>query len=531
MVLYHCRHSAVSFVSSLDVTLPYVLLVEILHQFKAHRSIGTSMSTMQKPLKTERTHEENQERYAIRLSVSSFDLQVLTCHDRAYIAASRRSDRSLEARLESARRASEIHKKRTGRALRVTEQDVLNEEMYEEEDDDIPFAYRRMTAHMQIDNPEFHRKFQAYMATQVESRRQLSQAVMNSYQQNPGLYGQGPGQAPSPFMGSSNMMQMPSPSWQQTGGMPPQMFSRASPVNTMRPSPYPGSNGMSQDMRPGSHGRSMSIANPQNIHMQQRRPTPVSFTSHTANNSPVMPKKEGMSPASTSSGGKKSPPLFHAGNKRKRDDEVISPTASKDFASNNIPTPKQAPTPPQQTPHQRHYSYGGPYSAGAEPQHNWSNVFAPLDPTLPANTQDILGDNPHFDFSDPTMAMMMPPQQQQHQQPFSYSYNPNGKPKSSSSSPMTSHANSGGLNQTLLSLDTNPGPKYDPSLPSAGTDYLDSASLDPTYNFGNFGTDLFGPSSGFNSGTATPGDNGWMDNYLQDNSFVDETGDTPAMLA
>lgn len=45
---------------------------------------------------------------------------------RAYIAASRRFDRGLEARLESARRASEIHKERTGKPLRVTEDDVLN---------------------------------------------------------------------------------------------------------------------------------------------------------------------------------------------------------------------------------------------------------------------------------------------------------------------------------------------------------------------------------------------------------------------
>lgn len=75
-------------------------------------------------MKTERTHEENQER--------------------AYIAASRRSDRSLEARVESARRASEIHKKRTGKAFRITEQDVMNEEMYEEEDDDLSArAYAR----------------------------------------------------------------------------------------------------------------------------------------------------------------------------------------------------------------------------------------------------------------------------------------------------------------------------------------------------------------------------------------------------
>lgn len=460
---------------------------------------------------------------------------------RAYIAASRRSDRSLEARLESARRASEIHKKRTGRALRVTEQDVLNEEMYEEEDDDLPFAYRRMTAHMQIDDPEFHRKFQAYMATQMESRRMLSQVAMNSRQQNPGLYGQGQGQGQgqvqgaNPFMGANSMMQMPGPNWQQGGGMPPQMFNRASPVNSIqRPSPYPSSNGTSQNnMRPASHGRSMSIANPQNI-KQEQRPTPVPFTSRTASNSPVMARKESTSPSS--SHGKKSPPLFHAGSKRKRDDDLISPTAQKDFASNNMPSSRRQSSPQ----HQRHYSYGGPYSAGADgqnPQQVWSNPLAPFDPTLPANAQDILSDSPALDFSDPTMAMMMPPSSshygtQQHphhqqQQPFSYSYNPNGsKPKS-----QQSNSNTTGLNQTLLSLDTNQEPqqqqqKFDASaLPSAGTDYLDSAALDPSYNFGSFGQDLFGPNSGFNSGTVTPGDNGWMDNYLQDTGFGDESAD------
>ncbi|GBC07713.1 hypothetical protein RclHR1_07640011 [Rhizophagus clarus] len=62
----------------------------------------------------ERTHEENQER--------------------AYIAASHRGDRSMEARIESARKASDIHKKRTGKALRITAEDVRNEEMYQEID-------------------------------------------------------------------------------------------------------------------------------------------------------------------------------------------------------------------------------------------------------------------------------------------------------------------------------------------------------------------------------------------------------------
>ncbi|KAK1757254.1 hypothetical protein QBC47DRAFT_378743 [Echria macrotheca] len=73
-------------------------------------------SLVERPIKkNERSHEENQER--------------------AYIAASRRSDRSLEARIQSAMQASEIHKKRTGKGLKITPEIVEREEMYEEEED------------------------------------------------------------------------------------------------------------------------------------------------------------------------------------------------------------------------------------------------------------------------------------------------------------------------------------------------------------------------------------------------------------
>ncbi|EEP77111.1 predicted protein [Uncinocarpus reesii 1704] len=67
--------------------------------------------------KTERSTGENQER--------------------AFIAASRRLDRSLEARFESAQKASTCHKIRTGRGLRITREAVKNEEMYEEEEDNF----------------------------------------------------------------------------------------------------------------------------------------------------------------------------------------------------------------------------------------------------------------------------------------------------------------------------------------------------------------------------------------------------------
>ncbi|KAF5582985.1 hypothetical protein FPCIR_9219 [Fusarium pseudocircinatum] len=104
--------------------------------------------------KTERSHEENQER--------------------AYIAASRRADRSLEARVQSAKMASEIHKKRTGKAFRITEEIVMKEEMYEEEDDEFPRSYRILRQSMQTDNPAFNARVDAYLVNRVAMSQMIS---------------------------------------------------------------------------------------------------------------------------------------------------------------------------------------------------------------------------------------------------------------------------------------------------------------------------------------------------------------------
>ncbi|KAK0384437.1 hypothetical protein NLU13_8523 [Sarocladium strictum] len=97
--------------------------------------------------KSERSHEENQER--------------------AYIAASRRADRSIEARVQSARMASEIHKKRTGKSFRITEDIVIKEEMYEEEDDDFPRSYRLLGPHMQTGSAEMNSRLEAFLTNKI----------------------------------------------------------------------------------------------------------------------------------------------------------------------------------------------------------------------------------------------------------------------------------------------------------------------------------------------------------------------------
>ncbi|OBT83749.1 hypothetical protein VE02_07180 [Pseudogymnoascus sp. 03VT05] len=141
-----------------------------------------------KAIKTERTHEENQER--------------------AYIAASRRSDRSLEARVESARRASEIHKRRTGRSLRVSEEDVINEEMYEEEEDDLPHHYRYLNAHLHNQSTDLSRhELSNILTNNVQFRSAVEVALRDSYaSQAVTQAAQHVGQIPSSYPNVASMM-------------------------------------------------------------------------------------------------------------------------------------------------------------------------------------------------------------------------------------------------------------------------------------------------------------------------------------
>nr|OQO32504.1 hypothetical protein B0A51_00913 [Rachicladosporium sp. CCFEE 5018] len=444
-----------------------------------------------KPVKTERTHEENQER--------------------AYIAASRRSDRSLEARIESARRASEIHKRRTGRSLRVTEADVINEEMYEEEDDDLPMQYRRLTAHLQTQNADFDRRLAAYLTNHVAMRSALGQAVSDAWQNN---QFNNISQLMNP-----NMMQMPmqgQTAQQQQHAfnnpmMPPQQQQQPQPQPSRSPtkyrqSPYPVNNG--QAMRPVLHSRSVSIATPKDQGFRLKLP-------QSAQNSPVdtlqlqdrrmsLPVQQGVpktpvsytGPTTSSNGG--------------------SPVMSRTNSQTNLATahalkqrsPQQGPaqqgSASSQQPSQA--AFPSPFNCGNGGFGNGN--FDPLSATLPMSTQQLLAGAP----ADLNLSsMFMPPQQQQtqynkpSQQPF-YSYNPNGKSKSSSSS-LPSYSNMPqqpiqGMNQTL-SIMMSP---FTPAGYGFGG-YRDSFTLDPFKDTG--------------SGQLTPGEGDWQG--LLNHSWVEQT--------
>lgn len=92
--------------------------------------------------------------------------------ERAYIAASRRTDRSIEARLQSARMASEIHRQRTGRPFLITEDIVASDGMYEEID-----THKRppvlLAPEMQTASIECNSRVEAYL----QHRRSMSSYV------------------------------------------------------------------------------------------------------------------------------------------------------------------------------------------------------------------------------------------------------------------------------------------------------------------------------------------------------------------
>lgn len=57
--------------------------------------------------------------------------------------------------------------------------------MYEEEDDDLPLQYRRLTAHLQTNSIDFNRRLAAYLTNQVAVRSAMEQMVNNPYNQPP----------------------------------------------------------------------------------------------------------------------------------------------------------------------------------------------------------------------------------------------------------------------------------------------------------------------------------------------------------
>ncbi|KAF2444346.1 hypothetical protein P171DRAFT_31326 [Karstenula rhodostoma CBS 690.94] len=396
--------------------------------------------TTAKPIKTERTHEENQER--------------------AYIAASRRSDRSLEARIESARRASEIHKKRTGRALRVTEQDVVNEEMYEEEDDDLPTQYQRLNAHLRTSSWLFNRKLHDYIATQHGVRNMFLNQQFPGHQLQP--YG-------PPFPPNTGQMPM-------MGGnmLPPHAFGAAIPDFAQPQQPYSPQGFQTQQQgyrhspynipqRAQPHQRSASIATPHA--MTDFAPVNQSGSNVTTprgemNRRLSLPQHALENPARQTSDGKARPTLSRSSTAQSIHRQSASPQRAPASTASNASSGHATPQLKSEQTSPTSFQFGSlPFGASQVLNMN------PLSMSLPPESQQLVGSA--LDPSDPRTSLFMSGSENL-PQPFAgtYTYNPNLSPKSSRP----------GISQTLapeqsMKLDTS-GDNASTTPPSAMSDHL-----------------------------------------------------------
>lgn len=344
--------------------------------------------------------------------LSPFQIHILTI-DRAYIAASRRSDRSLDARIESARRASEIHEQRTGRPLSVTKEDVLNEEMYEEVIP-LPTSHWHSVPSMQTGDADFDRKFLAYLGSHLATRGAHSQAVAPYWQGDLTTHDH-----QTPF---ANPSLPPTPFSQDVGQQPKQTaWSIDAQRNTMRPSkfrhtPYP-----------------LAIPNPDTSHYPQADLQAFQGPDFTQQyiNSPcdsplqVVPLEERL--MSSTAGSNTSSPLTSTG---------TSPTLPRLQSSDTLSTHSSNATPDNRYYHHRNPGTprGSSPTIGYPSQPSASQALtAPLSTRLPADCQGLFMQDPPEaipEFASPWGRSFDPGSQR-----YSYSYNPNGRPEIASHSP------------------------------------------------------------------------------------------------
>lgn len=352
----------------------------------------------------------------------SISIRLVLIQCSAYIAASRRSDRSLEARIESARRASEIHKKRTGRALRVTEQDVINEEMYEEEDDDLPTQYQRLNAHLHTTSVMFNKKLHDYIATQHGVRNMFMsqyqnaslqpQQYVNQYATNSASYPQGN-------------------NWLNPSMLPPQQF------NSSTTSP-----GFGQQMQPQSS--SPVVAQSQGFrqspyHIPQRSPHQRSASIQLSQApSPVYDASAPQAANDTITPGGDARRMSLPPHAFEHPQPTLSrtptshsihqqPTSPNTVASNASPKSDQA-TPQFQSEASTPASLT--FSPPTYAMHSQVLGPNPLSLSLPPESQQLIGSA--LDLNDPRTAMFMAGSDNL-PQPFAptYTYNPNNPSKPS----------------------------------------------------------------------------------------------------
>lgn len=332
--------------------------------------------------------------------------------------------------------------------------------MYEEEDDDLPMQYRRLTAHLQTGSADFNRRLSAYLTNHVAMRSALDQAITNSYaQQYPN----------APTFAHNQQTMYPSPF--AAPSMPPQQMTHPYGDGTYAMAPTPA-------YQQAHHVRAQSAtAAPDASRYSQSQPTssPVQTVSPVEHRRTSAPSKSASPPGSTT----RTPQLMQS-----RPSVPQSPSAYN--IKSEPQNPKNMHAPPQ--PSQRPQTFQ---------QASYYNNFGPLTTSLPSETQQLLG--PSLDPNDPLTAMFMAGSESM-PQPF-YCPAPVQKPRNF-------HPSYDGMSATLAPSALDMTPHHSAYTPSGSMSAPPSqvSFNDLDFNKGHFYSSGTSPHG---SGSATPGDGSW----------------------
>ena len=371
---------------------------------------------------------------------------------------------------------------------------MVNEEMYEEEDDDLPMQYRRLTAHLQTGSADFNRRLSAYLTNHVAMRSALDQAITNSYAQQ---YPNAPQFAhnqqtmyPSPFL-AHNMQQQQSPtSYVQ------------SPYMAQTP----------QSFRPGHHNRSASAAGTQDT---SGHPQPTTTQSSPIDPSASAELRRTSMPSKMPS--KSVSPVTSRTPQPLQSRPTLPPKTSSFLNTQPIPAYNNG---KQESPPNQQMRAPPQPLVNQQPTTNMFGFqdFSPFSTALPTESQMLLGSA--LDPNDPLTSMMMAGSDGMPQPNYL-----NPAPPSLSKQ-RNFHPSYDGMSATLApsALDMSPAsgmfgaqpPTTSASLGKPGFQLaFDNGFPDYSKGQGMFG----GPTSSNGSGTATPGLDGTWEAFINDNSW------------
>ena len=352
--------------------------------------------------------------------------------------------------------------------------------MYEEEDDDLPMGYRRLTAHLQTGSADFNRRLAAYLTNHVAMRSALDQAIHPYGYPNPAQIAPGqPSMFPSPLM-AQGIAYSPQ---QQTPTSP-----RTPHPYRQTPYPVPGTPGFRPSHQP-VHNRSASMSLPQSM--------PNGSQSYTNNPveqpSPTNPRRMSM-PASSA---------VDNGNAAKVSSPFNKPTLSRQ-ASSSSQTGQSAPGEERGT--FAATTMGPPSQPYFDPGQHYG--ISPLSMTLPQDSQMLLG--PALNANDPFTSMLMGGNPLH--TPSYYSYNPFGANVKQEPHNPAFH----GMDSTLAPSALSASPKQERQA-SASADFNEALPQ----NFADIkGFEFSGSQNSSIGESATAQDANW-DTFIDDKSWTE----------